>query len=78
MSGVSGLWLALYRPLVRVEQCGEVQRGLFVRGFSGGSFALPLGPGTQLRGRCLPEPGLGRLMKNRKEISSLKPLPINA
>jgi ATP-dependent Lhr-like helicase len=34
-------WRLLYQTLVRLEWRGEVRRGFFVKGFSGGQFALP-------------------------------------
>jgi ATP-dependent Lhr-like helicase len=34
-------WRLLYQTLVRLEWRGEIRRGFFVKGFSGGQFALP-------------------------------------
>ncbi len=41
LEGTDLPWRLLYQTLVRLEWRGEVRRGLFVKGFSGGQFALP-------------------------------------
>jgi len=41
LEGMKLPWRLLYQTLVRLEWRGEVRRGLFVKSFSGGQFALP-------------------------------------